>query len=369
MDIKVLAGIGAVLAMVAIVVLPRWVAPRHLFESHAARLGVENEIRRTIIQMLGGSFVLATVFFTYETVRISQESLRLTERGQITERFTRAIDQIGGDKLDVAIGGIYALGQIAQESKTEHVPIMNILETYIHEHSPALTRDNCETEELPIDVQAALTVIGNRNLAFEDDETVIDLEGVHLATGDFSGGNYEHVEFSNSCLYGADFRDAQLNGVNFESKRHTPSDLSRSGTNLNLATFEGAQAAGADFSAVEASPISMDGADLKGADFYFADLGDNAPGINSRSDLSGADLRGADLRNADLTFVIFKGSDLRDADLRDADLPFVIFKRTDLRGADLRGADMKRAFVDREELEDALTNASTRFPWTARDER
>jgi hypothetical protein len=124
-DVRILGAVGAVVAVLAIAVIPRRLAPRHLFENnHAARLGVENEIRRTIIQMLGGSFVLASVFFTYETVRIGQQTLTLTERGQITERFTRAIDQIGSGELDVATGGIYALGQIARESKTEYDPIM-----------------------------------------------------------------------------------------------------------------------------------------------------------------------------------------------------------------------------------------------------
>ena len=33
----------------------------------------------------------------------------MEREGQITERFTRAIDQLGNEKLDVRLGGIYAL--------------------------------------------------------------------------------------------------------------------------------------------------------------------------------------------------------------------------------------------------------------------
>ena len=40
----------------------------------------------------------------------------LAERGQVTDRFTKAIEQLGSDKLDVRIGGIYALERIARDS-------------------------------------------------------------------------------------------------------------------------------------------------------------------------------------------------------------------------------------------------------------
>jgi len=38
----------------------------------------------------------------------------LTEQGQITDRYTKAVEQLGSDKLDVRIGGIYALERIAR---------------------------------------------------------------------------------------------------------------------------------------------------------------------------------------------------------------------------------------------------------------
>src|SRR5829696_516895 len=50
---------------------------------------------------------------TQETTR---ETLRITEQGQITERFTRAIDQLGETELEIRLGGIYALERIAKDS-------------------------------------------------------------------------------------------------------------------------------------------------------------------------------------------------------------------------------------------------------------
>jgi hypothetical protein len=49
-------------------------------------------------------------FLNYrETQRQNRETLELTRRGQVTERFTKAVDQlgqVGEDKLAIRLGGI-----------------------------------------------------------------------------------------------------------------------------------------------------------------------------------------------------------------------------------------------------------------------
>ena len=59
----------------------------------------------------------------------------LTEQGQVTDRYTKAIEQLGSDKLDVRVGGIYALERIARDSKTDHPTVMEVLAAFIREHS------------------------------------------------------------------------------------------------------------------------------------------------------------------------------------------------------------------------------------------
>ena len=44
---------------------------------------------------------------------------RLTEQGHITDRNTKAIEQLGSDKLDVHLGGIHGLERIAVDSKRD----------------------------------------------------------------------------------------------------------------------------------------------------------------------------------------------------------------------------------------------------------
>src|SRR5829696_7956621 len=77
------------------------------------------------------------------TQESSEENLRLTREGQITERFTQAIEQLGatddeGNKrLEIRLGGIYALERIANDSpERDYSTIIEGLTTYLRENAP-----------------------------------------------------------------------------------------------------------------------------------------------------------------------------------------------------------------------------------------
>ena len=134
-----LASIAAALLVSCVLLFPRLLYP----SSSAAELNqakligkqrldavndplkLQNDARTTLLQGLGGAVLLLGAYFTYRQLRISREQLlhtieasdqqlRVAQAGQITERFTRAVDQLGGSE-DVQLGGIYALQQIAKE--------------------------------------------------------------------------------------------------------------------------------------------------------------------------------------------------------------------------------------------------------------
>jgi hypothetical protein len=73
---------------------------------------LQNNARSTILQAVAGLLVIAGAIATWRQVQVNRE-------GQITERFTRAIDQIGSDNIDVRIGGIYALERVAKNSSAD----------------------------------------------------------------------------------------------------------------------------------------------------------------------------------------------------------------------------------------------------------
>jgi hypothetical protein len=61
-----------------------------------------------------------------------RRTYELTEQGQVTDRCTKAIEQLASDKgLDVQTGGIYALERIAGDSPRDHPTVMEVLAAFI----------------------------------------------------------------------------------------------------------------------------------------------------------------------------------------------------------------------------------------------
>ena len=83
-----------------------------------------------------------------EQLKNAQEELRLTREGQITERFTRAIDQLGGERLEIRLGGIYALERIAKDSpERDYSTVMEVLTAYVRENAPWPTKTSNKSPE------------------------------------------------------------------------------------------------------------------------------------------------------------------------------------------------------------------------------
>jgi hypothetical protein len=135
---------------------------------------------------------------------LSRRTLELTEQGQVTYRYTKAVEQLGSDKLDVRIGGIYALERVARDSARDHPTVMEVLTAFIREHSheqwppsdhPASRGQEPSTRP---DVQAALTVVGRRDP--DRDIQWIDLTGAHL-----TGAHLTRADLTRAHLSGATF--------------------------------------------------------------------------------------------------------------------------------------------------------------------
>ena len=163
-------------------------------------------------QILAGTALLSGLYFTWRTLQVNRE-------GQITERFTRAIEQLGAThddnskNLELRLGGIYALERISKESEEDHETIMEVLTAYVRQHSPwppkeaqqveedaavekkseEDLRGKSETTEVPdlaADIQAIITVIRRRTRYFGDGETeALDLHETNLWQANLSGAD------------------------------------------------------------------------------------------------------------------------------------------------------------------------------------
>ena len=143
----VAAGVvGTLLAVaylvVAIFFAPKWAAADVTSskpEAQAtARATERGSVRTAMLAVLAGGIAVVGAVYTGRTFALNQ-------RGQLTERFTRAVDQLGeADKLDVRLGGIYALERLAHESTEEYGPIIEILCAYVRSHAPAERSDGTQ---------------------------------------------------------------------------------------------------------------------------------------------------------------------------------------------------------------------------------
>ncbi|MCX4967124.1 hypothetical protein OHA98_20475 [Streptomyces sp. NBC_00654] len=84
----------------------------------------------------------------------ARDDRALAKEGQITDRYTAAVGNLGEDKVDVRLGGIYALQRIMQDSHRDQPTIANVLTTYIRTHT---AKSPAKSQDVPADVHAALT--------------------------------------------------------------------------------------------------------------------------------------------------------------------------------------------------------------------
>jgi hypothetical protein len=256
-------------------------------------------VRTQLLTLGAGLFAAGALVYTARNFTLSRRTFELTEQGQVTNRYTEAIGQLGSGKLDVRIGGIYALERVTHDSARDHPTVMEVLTAFVREHSGEQWPPGPDPPERMTrpDVQAALTVIGRRNLTYDR----------------------QRVDLDTATLTGATLSDAALSGANF-----TRADLTRA--NLTRANLTSAHL----------SRANLTGAHLAGALLKFADL--------RHADLTGAilieaHLSFADLTGADLTGAILTGPRPADKELIDDD-PFLDWS-TDpptLSGANLTGA-------------------------------
>jgi uncharacterized protein YjbI with pentapeptide repeats len=305
--------------------------------------------RGRLLTLGAGLFAAGALVFTALNFRLSRRSFEvtsaLTEQGQVTERYTRAIEQLGSNTIDVTIGGIYALERIARDSPRDHPTVMEVLAACIREHSreqwPPPPSEEPATE-LPQrttrpDIQAAMTVIGRRNIRHDSGQ--IDLANVNLTGADLRG-----KELANANLIGANLTrtiamQANLAGANLRNANLTEADLT--GANLNSASLTDAKLPEA----------FMPGADLRSAHLQRADL--------TGTSLTGTVLTGAHLRSANLRGAKLIEADLANADLTGANLTGVNLANASLAGANLTNADLPDADLARADL----TNTNLTGAW------
>jgi hypothetical protein len=315
-------AIGGVLVLLAaaVLVVPPWLLARDVGAAVPPdqRANAINSVRSTMVQGIVGLAALGGIFVAWQQLQTDRD---LTREGQVTDRYTGAIDQLGHKNVDVRLGGIYALARIAKDSPPDRVTVAEVLTAFIRGHAPWPPRlpgqppaDTFPPDKLPLlqsrapDVQAALTVLSRDR---RSDDQPLDLNGTDLRRAQLVGAHLERTDFSGAHMEGAQLDDAHLERAILV------------GANLTLAHLSHAHLERA----------ILVGANLKAVEFYGAHLG---------AFLSGANLEWAGLASTNL-----EGADLSD---------------TRLKEALLTGANLEKARLDKARLKGAWADETTRWP-------
>src|ERR1700733_7212105 len=310
--VVLVAGVSALVVRFA----PPWlVSTRGL--TGAARLQELSRVRVALLVLVIGALAAAVSLYLFRSaVRERRDENRERE---LTERFMRAVDQIGHPALDVRLGGIYSLERLAQESPENHGPIIEILAAFVREHAPWPARNGNGRRRPSTDVQAAVTILGRR-VVEQDTGAPISLTYTALAGATLTGAHLERALLSGSNLEGADLFKARLNAADLEGANLRNAGLLLA--NLQDTVLWGANVEGARLYGASLEGAALKGANLRGAGLTGANLKD--AGLHS-ADLSGADLTGANLEGAGLEGANLEGSNLQGANLRGAVLLNAIY--------------------------------------------
>lgn len=305
---------------------------------------------------------VGALVFTGLSLNATREQNDLTEQSQITDRYSKAVEQIGRqgpEYVQVRLGGIYALERIARDSRRDQPTIIEVLAAFVRTASAKPENGGtCPNQPPRVDLQAVLTVLGRRD-SIHDQHTVIDLQNSCLRGSGLRGADLTHT-----VLVGADLTNALLVGANLSGANLSTADLTGavlgdanlSGANLNTTHLAGAVLGDANLSRTSVIAANLRGAVLINANLRGANL--------SRANLSTADLYHANLSTADLTSTDLRGAHLARADLTGTDLGGTDLRDADLTGADLRRTDLSR--VNRDEAtqtDNVLTDGDTQGAW------
>lgn len=210
---------------------------------------------KTWISALG---LVATVFagvglfLTYQNSKAEREfntnkfenEQHLSNERLITDRFSKAVEQLGSKDISVRLGGIYALERIASDSPKDHWIVMEVLMAYVREYSKVpegwIDKVPDKREELPAvaaDSRSALIVIGRRKTENDLHAQRLDLHGSNLKEFFFADPTKANIQ--NADFYQANLQNAFLPGIHFRD------------VNLNRTYLQGAFLGNADLTSVQ----------------------------------------------------------------------------------------------------------------------
>lgn len=373
---------------------------------YAATNGSPDDVNKLLLAlagMVGAPFVVWRVVIAARANQVAKENAaeqsRIANENLYATLLTKAVEQLGATReekfvdeyitvtgstkkdvvsktvpnIEIRLGGIYALEKIAKDHKSLHMPVMEILCSYVRQNAENSDFDNQnESDEksekseiikklIRIDVQAAVSVIGRRNMSIIDEEIIgdgrkdisfeddvrFDLSNCRFTGLNMKGLTFSRANFERSVFVDSNFDDAYFDRTNFsksEFKNVTMQNIKVNGCKLDESRFIDIYIGEAIFNRTWISRVFFENvrildskmlnchfydSQMKTADFY-------------RCDLSGSFLSRTDFSGSRFAFVVFDGSDFWYTNL-----DMVIFQECDLTMVqNLMWVEIDKCYVD-----------------------
>lgn len=189
-------AIFLLIAAMALGALVLWVVPAALTRhpsgdmTAAERLKAVNDVRAPLVAFLVAVGAAGTLWFTARTYALNRE-------GHVTDRYTKAVGQLGDESSPVRIGGVYALERIGNDSPKDRTTIIYVLGAFIRERSKAMReRQDDPSEDVKAGLRAAARLLGRS-------DAILDLRDADLRHADLSALPGKRVLLEGANLEGA----------------------------------------------------------------------------------------------------------------------------------------------------------------------
>ncbi|KUL40087.1 hypothetical protein ADL12_14190 [Streptomyces regalis] len=191
----------------------------------AARSAAAGQVRLAVVQVVAALGAGIALLYT-------ARSYRLSRRGQVTDRFTKALERLSSSEPYVCIGGILALEQIVQDAPDQGSHAARVLNAFVQHHTqPAGARGDLgsvqlpeEPDEMVQEALRALTAAGSRRRG--SSWPLVDLSGRHLAKARLPGADLRGALLKGATLRDAVLCRARLDGADLEDADLVRADLS-----------------------------------------------------------------------------------------------------------------------------------------------
>jgi len=229
------------------------VAGGYLFWGVAGKFsGLKAEDLRNLIFLVGG--ITATIIAAWRA-RVADKQTQINERGQITERFTKAVEHLGSENIYMRIGALHALERIGHDSENDVVAILRLLSNFVQKQSPVKSKYVvANVERAPLDAREGFGVISRLAKEYEQLLKNQNKKIVNLFSSNLKG----LPEFSKGCFFRFDFARCNLSSGFFPR------------ANFEIATFNGACLKGANFQRCNLVEADFRSADMTGVKLQFA---------------------------------------------------------------------------------------------------